>query len=449
MPVVRPFRAIHYDFERYADLSPVLSPPYHALDDEACDRLEALDPHNAVRLEGERERPGDGGAENRYNRSGRLLAEWMAQRVLVRDGRPAILALEQRFESGGAQRVRRGFLASLELERPGQGVVVPHEPTDPELLEDRLRLFEATKIDTSPLFAVYPDDAGDVLRPLEAIFSSEPTAQGTLGALPGAGSGGVEHRLWRVDDPAVIRAVASAMALRRAYLVDGHNRYETALLYAARRDAEGADPRGAHHGVLAYFCSMTDPGLVLLPTHRLVEGVAVDFGPLLPILDEHFDVETLVEDVSRPAGRAWALRRLHEARRSGHAFVMVTGADRKARLLRLKEGIDLAHVTALPKNPTLRALDVTLLHGLLLQHTLGLSPSLQAEHVELVPDAGELVAAALSAKDRLGFLLEPTPAWQVRAVAEAGETLPPGSASFDPKIPAGLAFLSIDPREGA
>ncbi len=442
MPVIRPFRGIHYDFARHADLTPLLSPPYDAVDEARRAALEAQSPWNAVHLEAEGQRPGDGGAENRFSRSARYLEEWRAQGVLVRDDRPAIYALEQRFEEGGEQRVRHGFLASLELQELGFGVL-PHEQTLPAPGEDRFRLYRAARANTSPIFCLYADDEGESEAILQQARSGRPNATGTLG--------GVENRLWRMEQPEVARGLTRLLAHRRAFIADGHHRYEMALAHARACEAEGAPASGAHRTILACFCPMSDPGLVIRPVHRLVTGLSVEIGRLLLLLDEHFDVEELVEDVRKPAGLAWAQRRLAEAGRSGHALLLLAGADRKARLLRLKEGVDLSHVTALPRNPTLRTLDVALLQGLVLRHTLGLREEAAGwgEHLAYVRDEAELVTRAFAGADALGFLVNPTPMWQVRAVAEAGERMPARTTFFHPKVPAGLVFHSIDPHDPA
>ncbi len=444
MAEIRPFRGLRYATPR---LDPVLSPPYDVIDEAERDALEARDPHNVVRLELEKERPGDGGAETRYSRSARWLEEWRAQGVLVRDPRPALYALEQRFTVDGEPHVRRGFFARLRLHPFADGVVLPHERTLSAPKADRLALLEAVRANVSPIFGLFPDDDGAVTDALAGALGRAPDAEGRTA------NDGVEHRLFRLEGGGATARLEQLLAPKRITIADGHHRYETALAYAERRLAEGAPAEGAHRYVLAFLCATSDPGLRILPTHRLVFGLpSLDPGRFFTLLDEHFEVRELEEDVRKPAGRAWALRKLAEAGRDRHALLALSRGDRKARLLVLKEGLDLAHVASLPKNPTLRALDVTLLHGLVLQGVLGLSPESQArkENLAYVKDAGEAIEAVLGEGGYpLGFLLNPTPMWQVRAVAEAGEVMPQKSTFFFPKIPTGLVLNVVDPADPA
>jgi uncharacterized protein (DUF1015 family) len=448
MPELRPFRAVHFDFAARPDLSPVVAPPFDEIDDRYREVLEQRDPGNVVRLEKERERPGGGNPGERYARAARVLGEWRAAGVLVQDRRPAIWVTEQRFSLEGRERVRRGFYARLRLRPFEAGVVLPHERTEERPWRDRLALYTATKFLVSPVHLLVPDDDGSLGARLAPVATGRPDARARTER------DGTEHRLWRVEDREWVSGLAEAVRPLRAYIADGHHRYLSSLAYARRCDEAGAPPEGAHRWVLACITSMADPGVVFRATHRVVRGLpALDPGKLSTILDEHFEVETLAVDPAGAAGRAWALRRLAEAGRTSHAFLAATRRDRQLRLLVLKEGIDLARVSSVPRNPTLRALDVELLDGLVLRHVLGIDPA--------VPEAGEnlaLVAGADEALDRVlapggdgdvAFLLNPTSIWQIRAVAEAGEVMPLSSATIFPRLPGGLVMAGIDPAEPA
>jgi hypothetical protein len=198
-----------------------------------------------------------------------------------------------------------------------------------------------------------------------------------------------------------------------------------------------------------FLCPMSDPGLVLFPTHRLVHPPeAFALGPFLEALSRSFVVETLPESLLRPAGRAWAVARLSEHAGKQSTFLVVTAEDRKARVVTLRDDADLQGAP-LPANETLRALDVTVLHSLVLHHLLGVTPEKQekGDAVTYVRDAGEAVNRVLSGEHPVGFLLNPTPMWQVEAVGDAGETMPQKSTLFYPRIPAGLVMREVDPRE--
>ncbi len=446
MPALRPFRAVHFDLARRPDLSRVLAPPFDEIDDRTRELLEARDPLNAVRLEKVRERPGAGPPdEDRYARAARFARDWLAEGVLVRDERPALWITEQRFVEEGRERIRRGVFARLELRPFEDGVVLPHERTEERPWRDRLALYQATAMNVSPVHLLYPDDRGDIAVRLAAPVARPPDA------VARTDYDGTEHRLWRIDDRAWIEGFVGELAPLRVLIADGHHRYLSSLAYARWCEDRGAGRDGAHRWVLACLTSMADPGLAIHATHRVVRGLpALDPGKLFAVLDEHFEIEPLEVDPVGRAGRAWALRRLAEAGRSAHAFLALT-RDRRFRLLVLKEGIDLAHVAALPRNPTLRSLDVELLDGLVLRNVLGIDPDApeSGENLAFVGSADEAIERVL-APDREGdaaLLLNPTPVWQIRAVAEAREVMPRWSTTLFPRLPGGLLMAGIDPAE--
>jgi hypothetical protein len=197
-----------------------------------------------------------------------------------------------------------------------------------------------------------------------------------------------------------------------------------------------------------FLCPMSDPGLLIFPTHRLLYGLPdFDLTAFLASLERLFVIQELPESLHKAAGRAWAVSKLGEHAGGSSSFLMVTAADQRARILTLRAGAE-REVSELPADETLQALDVTVLHAVVLQHLLGLSPEAQEkqEKVTYVRDAGEAVSRVLSGEHQVGFLLNPTPMWQLEAVGDAGETMPQKSTLFYPRVPAGLVMRAIDPR---
>jgi uncharacterized protein (DUF1015 family) len=255
---------------------------------------------------------------------------------------------------------------------------------------------------------------------------------------------GSHHRLWRIEDPAAIQRLQAVFSKRPVIIADGHHRYESALAYRDLVEAEdpGRPPEAGHRHVLMTLCSTADPGLVIFPTHRLVSGLpSLRIPAFLEQLARFFEIETLLEDLRRPAGRAWAVSKLADHAGKSTTFLMVSAEDKKGRILTARDDADFSRVS-LPENVTVRDLDVTALHAIVLQHLLGLSPQAQErqENVRFEMDAGEVVNRTLSGEFQLGFLVNPTPMWQVAAVAESGETMPQKSTFFYPKLPSGLAM---------
>ena len=294
------------------------------------------------------------------------------------------------------------------------------------------------------VYGLYRDEADATARALDQACAGEPAAEADS-------DDGVHHRLWRTEDPASVGALQSIVAPQRIFIADGHHRYETALVYRRMLEAQhpGLPADGGHHYILMFLCPMNDPGLFLFATHRLVHGLK-DFSAsaFFERLSALFRVETLAEDIRRPAGRAWAIAKLGEHAGKSTTFLVVTAEDQRARIVTLRDDVDLKAVS-LPANQTLAALDVTVLHSIVFEHLLGLTPATQEkqENVTYVRDAGEAVNRVLSGEHQVGFLVNPTPMWQVEAVGEAGETMPQKSTLFYPRLQSGLVMRDVDPHE--
>jgi uncharacterized protein (DUF1015 family) len=408
------------------------------------DELAARNPRNVIHLLLDKERPGDGPEENRYVRPARAFTSWLRDGTLRQDGVASLYPLEQSFTGpDGRPRVRRGFVAACRLHAFEEGLVLPHEKTLATPKADRLELLKHVQANLSPIFGLYEDEHGEGHGALQAAIegAGEPVAEAES-------DDGTLHRLWRVDDPYLTLRLRRVLAAKKVVIADGHHRYESALVYRDLVDAErpGLPPSSGHRFIMMALCSMADPGLVIYPTHRLLTALR-DFSVarFLERLDRYFTVETLEEDLHRPAGRAWAVSKLADHSGKSTTFLMVTAEDGKGRILRLRDDAELAGVP-LPSNETLRDLDVTALHSIVFQHLLGLSPRSQelGENVRYEIDADEVVTRTLSGECQLGFLVNPTPMWQVQAVAESGETMPQKSTYFFPKLASGLVMRRVN-----
>jgi uncharacterized protein (DUF1015 family) len=446
MAEIVPFRGIRYAASRGRALGQLLAPHYDLISLEQRDELLRRSPHNMVHVTVGDDRPTDTPESNKYTRAAEYWASWQLEGALRRDPAPAFYPMEQSFWAPDGRHVkRRGFMAAVRLHEFKEGIIVPHERTLTAPKADRLELLKAVKANLSPLFGLYRDEARATARAIDEFTGGhEPVAEADS-------DDGVHHKLWRVDSPEGVAAFQALTASGRIVIADGHHRYETCLVY--RRLVDEQTPNlphdGGHHYALFFLCPMSDPGLILFPTHRLIHGLK-DFSvpTFVEQLARFFTVDTLPEDIRRPAGRAWAVSKLAEHAGKSTAFLMVTAEDQKARVLTLRDDADL-EAAELPRNETLRALDVTVLHGAVLQHLLGLSPRAieNQENVTYVRDAGEAVNRVLSGEHPVGFLLNPTPMWQVEAVGDAGETMPQKSTFFYPRLQSGLVMREVNPRE--
>jgi uncharacterized protein (DUF1015 family) len=445
MAEIVPFRAVRYSATRGRALGQLLAPPYDLVTPQQRDELLRRDPDNIIHVTLGEDRAGDGPENNKYVRAGEAWRAWLEKGVLRRDPTPALYPLEQSYVApDGRNLKRRGFMAAVRLHDFADGIIVPHEKTLTAPKADRLEVIKAVRANLSPLFGLYRDDFGVTSRALDEVALQEPAAETDS-------DDGVHHRVWRADDPQVVKPLQALLAEQRIFLADGHHRYETALVYQRMLDAQtpGLPADGGHRYILFFLCPMNDPGLFLFATHRLVSGLAgFTVSGFLDKLAPYFRVETLAEDARRPVGRAWAISKLGEHAGKSTTFLMVTAEDGRARILTLRDDVDL-RASGLPANETLAALDVTVLHTVVLQHLLGLSPDSveKQENVTYARDAGEAVSRVLSGEHQVGFLLNPTPMWQVEAVGEAGETMPQKSTLFYPRLQSGLVMREVNPRE--
>ncbi|HLK10854.1 MAG TPA: DUF1015 domain-containing protein [Candidatus Binatia bacterium] len=403
MAEVRPFPAVRYDPARVGDLRDVIAPPYDVISPAEQEALYARSPWNVVRLILGRE-------PDRAAEASRTLRAWMDARVLRRDAAPALYRYAQTYvTSDGVRRCRDGVLCRLRLEPFSRGVVRPHERTFPGPKADRLAVLRATGAHLSPIFGLYGRPGERVADVLGAAAAGVPEVE----ISDDAGHG---HRLWRVTDAAAIARFAAALAGDTILIADGHHRYETALAY--RDEQRGA---GATAYVLAFLANMEEEGLVILPTHRLVRGpLRLDAGALEARLRACGRVEPLPAGAARPAGAIDVV--LPERRLRVHP-----GEAARAALGGLPAAV--------------RALDVAVLHGAILEPLLGVAPS----DLAFTHDDAEAVAAVETGRAAAAFLLNPPSMAAVRAVCLAGELMPEKSTYFYPKLASGLVFDLVGP----
>jgi len=400
---IRPFQGIVYR-SREKDLGAVLAPPYDVITPSQRDALYERDPHNIVRVVLNRT-PGEAG----YREAGETWARWRREGVVQADPQPALYLLEQRFAHNGRALRRLGVLARFRAEDPERRIILPHEHTRAAAKEDRWRVLEATKANFSPIFLMFPD-AGR-LAALAAEVVSRPAALGFTDDAE------VEHRLWRVTEPAAIAGFESLLGGVPAYIADGHHRHATALRY---RDANGPD--GAW--TLGYFTPLDAAGLLVLPYHRILsEGPSVEEASRT--LRQRFRVSPREGAAAAAASAAQS--------RAPYAFALAEPGGAAV----LVEG-EAAVGSLLPPGAaeSLRALDTYFLHHAVLGPLLGV-PDAAVSYVHSQAEAEEALAGR---RCRLAVLLRPTPVGQIVAVAEAGESMPAKSTFFHPKLPSGLVI---------
>src|SRR3989304_4532133 len=268
MPEIQAFRGIRYNLGHVGSLSDVVSPPYDVIGPELQDELYKKHPCNFIRIDLNRIEPGDDDEQdNRYTRAGRFLKKWQSEGVLFTEADPAVYIYYQDFEYAGTKYTRRGFLARQRVSPFDEGQVFPHEETMSGPKLDRLMLMVVCKANLSPIFGLYPDPDKEA----EKLLDQSVADKTPLGA---PDKQGVVHRIWPVTELPVISAITALIGPKPIFIADGHHRYETSCKYRDEvYDSGFLSPNHSANYTLMMFVAMEDPGLIVMPTHRLFRGV--------------------------------------------------------------------------------------------------------------------------------------------------------------------------------
>jgi len=433
MADIRAFRAFRYDLGRVGALSDVIAPPYDVIDPALQQTLYERSPYNVIRLILNKEEPSDTETENRYSRAARCLRDWQRDDILVQDSARAVYAYYQDFEVEGRRHTRRGFLARVRLEPFGAGRIYPHEETLAGPKADRLKLFHATGMNLSPVFGLYPDPDDEVMSHIDALVRRTLPLQATDHL-------GVVSRLWPITDQHLVSVVTGLLSPKPVFIADGHHRYETGLRYLEERRAAGEvrDDEAAANFTLMMLVSMSDPGLLILPTHRLVSGIAdVTADRLAAILGNHFQVER-VGTGEKGARDTWETI---EADGSQDVLGFCTVADGVWQTARFTAPQIMAERAA-NHSPAWRGLAVSILHVAVLDHLLpqALGGKPECKYVHLLREVTDAVTAH---QCQLAVLVPPATMRHVEQIAGNLEKMPPKSTYFYPKLLSGLVFNSL------
>jgi len=431
---VSAFRGIRYDLAQVGSLSDVIAPPYDVIDPNFQESLYKQHPANVIRLILNRQEPGDESGDERYERAARYLRQWQREGVFFTENESALYVYHQQFDYAGQTFVRRGFMGRLQLEPFGEGQVYPHEETHSAAKADRLKLFNATKCNLSQIFGIYPDESNDVQQLLESAIVGVTPLEATdhLGVL---------HRLWPVTDVKVIAEVSSAMADLPMYVADGHHRYETGCNYRQQMmEQEQIGPDHPANFVLTMCVSMNDPGMIVLPTHRLLRGVSpVSVDQLTSSLSDHFEL------MPGPTGADSAAEVWEEIEVEGQqgTIGLFCAADDQWVLARVNEaGITRLQEIASDQSSDWCGLGVSILHRLILDDLLGLTNLPKPDYVHLVDEVIDGLAAGDEdgAAYGLAALVMPATLDHIRQISQNGERMPAKSTYFYPKLLSGLVI---------
>ncbi len=453
MPHISAFRGVRYDLSHVGSLSNVIAPPYDVIDSQLQQQLVELHPANCVRIILGQDQPGDDQTNNRYTRAARTMRNWHREGVLFTEGEPAVYVYHQVFTEGGQEMTRRGFMCRTRLERFGEGNIYPHEETHGGAKADRLKLWKALRANCSQIFGLYPDEQNTAQEILE-------TAIRGVAPLEATDHLGVLHRIWPVSDIRVITDLVAAMGGLPIYIADGHHRYETACNYrdelAAELTAQGKSLDSEHPAnfVLMMCVSMSDQGMIVLPTHRLFRGMLpMKSSDLIERLGPYFDCE----QAGSGPDRAPSLWEEIEYESDQGTLAFFTAEDQTWTCARLTDaGRKKMAEVATDHCADWRELGVSLLHRLVVDHLFA-SPNLPApKYVRAIEEVVEgLRHGDAAGRDHTGqegsggrfevaALVMPATVDHIRAISNAGERMPAKSTYFYPKLLSGLVFNPLE-----
>jgi len=419
MADVQPLRTLRYDPEAAGTLDALIAPPYDVIDNEMRAQLAARSPFNVVEID----------LPESYDGAAQTLEEWRRGGVLVEEDEPAIWVLRQDYTApDGGERTRTGFFARVRVEDYGAGRIRPHERTHPGPKEDRLKLTRATRANLSPIFSLFPDASGGAREALSQTTREEPFAETT-------DDDSTRNTLWRTADPDRIAALQGALADAELLIADGHHRYETARAYADEIGGEGD-----HRYVLMLLVALEDPGLLIFPTHRLLSGLKDDSEKQIAIRDvarRDFEIEEL--------GDPQELEPPEDNERVTFGY-MDSFFKRPFRFTLKDQSIADEALPGMPE--PYRRLDTAVLEAVILRGALHMTED-DISHLrglDYSKDLDDAIKRVQSGAADAGFFMRATPVEQVREVAETGESMPPKSTYFYPKVPTGLVF---NPLEGS
>ena len=446
MADVRPFRGLRFAPSAASDLGSVLSPPYDIIDAEDDRRLREQHPYNVVRLELTTASVA-GGPEGRYEDAASTLRSWRDEGVLVRDDIPAYYLHEATFAHAGGQATRREIVAAVRLEPWDRRVVLPHERTYPRAKADRLRLLAATETNLSPILVFFQRDRAEADNQSDAVDAAWAWTRNRAPDATGTDADGVGHRLWVLADADLVAGLQTYFVDRPLFIADGHHRYETALNYLEdRRQQAGGDLPPDHPArfVMMHLIADDDPGLVILPLHRLVRGVGTqEVSELVDQLGSDFEVTLLDGQTTDDLDAAMAQLRTRGDR--GQAVILRPPECPELVLLTRPPGA--APPAAIPgdRDPSWQTLDVVLVDYTIVRPLLA-AQSLHAEDaISYTRDAYDAVQQVLLGETAdVAVLVNATRVNQVAAVALAGERMPEKSTYFYPKAPTGLVFRPLE-----
>jgi uncharacterized protein (DUF1015 family) len=430
---IRPFRGTHYNPSLVKDLAKVICPPYDIITPQMQQELYRRSESNFVRIEFGRELPQDKATVNRYTRAAATMEEWLEQGILKTDDEPSMYIDDHHFTYQGKSYVRRSLVCLFRLEEWESLIVRPHEGTLSSPKGDRLNLLWALQANTSPVMSLYEDPG----KRISARLDEATRGKARLSTDSGNGE---RHQVWSIDDGNTIARIRECLAGQPLYIADGHHRYESALAYRRERRT-GHTPQEAGEPfdfVMMSLVDIADPGLIILPAHRLVRGLpASSIDGLMAGLKTCFAIE------EHPLNRENVLSQigsLLSKNKDGVSLILYGLRKEKLLLLELRDFTLVRPMMPYFHSELYQKLDVSIVDHVILEKLLSLTHNMTGVCLDYTYNALEAINRVLDQEYQLAFLVNPVRPGIIKAIADSGDRMPRKSTYFFPKIPAGLIF---------
>jgi len=423
MVEMKPFKGIQYDKNKVKEMEKIITQPYDKIDDEMREKYYENSEYNFCRLILPKE-------ENRYEKAAERLENWMREKILEKEEKPGIYVYYQDFEVLGRKYTRKGFISALKLHPFEEKIVLPHEETHKGPKIDRLNMLRSTEKNLEAGFLLYSDPDKITIDLFDDIAEDEPIYEAT-------DEYGVRSRVWKIEDEGQIKRVKKVLNGEQVVIADGHHRYETAVNFRDELRAKNPDwkENDAFNWRMTYMVPVEDPGLVVLPGHRVLLKHELK--------EEHIDeikeyFETYQIELSDAEG-------FLEENKDTISFVLYDG--KRTHGLKLREGSDIDRFLSEDYSEDYKELDVVVLRDVIFEGIMGAKELDIDETIAYERWAEDAIERVDEDKAEVTFLVNSTKPEQVLKVAKNGERMPEKSTDFYPKVNSGFVMMDIEPGE--
>lgn len=378
---------------------------------------------------------------DKYKRAHRYLNEWLDHNVLITEKRECFYFYRQEFDFNGQKKSRTGLIAKVQLEEFSSKIILPHENTFPKLIEDRLKLLVETKANTEQIFLLYDDSERQIAEAVQKALSSARC----IFAFTDKES--IDHSLYMVNDSFWIDSISEFMKDKMFIIADGHHRYKTSLHYKQLKHNEEKKEDPPSDYIMASLFRLDDPGLVILPTHRLIKGLkSFSEVDIVSIWAKYFSIEEIPVSPKPALNEVQRIHKILSQENGNHIFACYCSAFNKFYLLRLKENSYWKRAMPSKSSSVWKNLDVAILHALILEQLSSLNKDNfpREENVCYVRNLNEGVNKVANNEYQLLFVLNPPDIHQISNLVNKGELMPERSTDFYPKLKSGIVMYSIE-----